>query len=98
MDEISQTEQGVTDEVRDGRMFTEDFQRGSNATVVSYDEATRTAELSFGSEYEVARWYGMEQLEMTPRAADLSRLNSGAASLVSQHSSQRRRDQEGLDR
>ena len=89
MDDISQTIEETEVETRDQRMLTETFERGGKATVESYDVDTRTAELSFGSEVEVERWYGIEVLEMTPQAADLKRLNTGASSLVLQHGSQR---------
>lgn len=89
MDDTLQTIEEAEVETRDQRMLTETFERGGKATVESYDVDTRTAELSFGSEVEVKRWYGIEVLEMTPQAADLKRLNTGASSLVLQHGSQR---------
>lgn len=89
MDDTLQTIEEAEVETRDQRMLTETFERGGKATVESYDVDTRTAELSFGSEVEVERWYGIEVLEMTPQAADLKRLNTGASSLVLQHGSQR---------
>jgi HK97 family phage major capsid protein len=71
-------------EVRDQRMLNETFARGATATVVKVDPDTRTVELSFASEIEVERYYGIEVLEMTPRAAVLNRLNNGGA-LLSDH-------------
>lgn len=47
-------------------------------TVVSVDVEKRTAELSFSSEVEVPRWFGIEVLDHTPGAADLSRLQNKA--------------------
>lgn len=71
-------------ETRDKRMLSETFERGAKVDVVKIDEANRTVELSFASEIEVERWYGLEVLEMTPRAAELNRLNNGGA-LLSDH-------------
>lgn len=42
----------------------------------------RTVPLSFSSENPVERWYGLEILDHSPGAADLSRLNSGGPLLV----------------
>lgn len=58
------------------------FLRGAPTEVVKIDEAARTVELSFASETPVDRWFGIEILEMTPRAADLKRLNNGGALLA----------------
>jgi HK97 family phage major capsid protein len=78
--------QEITDEteVRDQRMLTERFDRGAKVSVVAYDKDLRTVELSFASEIEVERWYGLEVLEMSPKAAELNRLNNGGA-LLSDH-------------
>lgn len=46
------------------------------------DRDKRTVELSFSSEQPVERWFGLEILDHTPGAAELSRLNDGAALLV----------------
>jgi len=46
------------------------------------DEAARTVELSFASENPVERWFGMEVLEVSDAACDLSRLNNGGAVLL----------------
>lgn len=46
------------------------------------DEKKRTAELSFSSEREVERWYGIEILNHTDGAIDMTRLNDGAALLL----------------
>lgn len=51
----------------------------------------RTVPLSFSSETPVERWFGFEILDHSPGAADLSRLNAGAAVLVCHD----RRDQVG---
>lgn len=85
---ISQMEIEVTEEtrIREVRMLKEPLQRGVSATVSNIDEKTRTAEISFASEAPVERWFGNEILEMTPRAADLNRLNTGGA-LLSDHNS-----------
>ena len=71
-------------EQRDQRMLSETFTRAAVAEVSKIDAEARTAELSFASEIEVERWYGLEVLEMTPRAAELNRLNAGGA-LLSDH-------------
>lgn len=46
------------------------------------DEKARTVDLSFSSETPVARFYGFEILSHERGAADLSRLNAGAALLL----------------
>jgi HK97 family phage major capsid protein len=46
------------------------------------DETTRTAELSFASEEACERLFGLEVLECTPKAVDLTRLNSGGNLLL----------------
>lgn len=51
-------------------------------TVVSIDEAERTVELAFSSEAEVEQWFGIEILDHSPGAVDMSRLNDGAPLLV----------------
>lgn len=81
-------EHEITEEMqtRDAKMLSEMFTRGVQAEVSDIDEKTRTVELSFASEAPVERWFGNEILEMTPRAADLNRLNSGGA-LLSDHNS-----------
>ena len=50
--------------------------------VVSVNEAERTVELAFSSEAEVEQWFGIEILDHSPGAIDMSRLNDGAAALV----------------
>lgn len=51
------------------------------AEVVHVDTDARTVELSFSSEVEASRWYGIEILSHDPGACDLSRMNDGAAVL-----------------
>ena len=51
------------------------------AEVGAVDVDARTVELSFSSEIEVDRWYGIEILSHDPGACDLSRLNDSAAFL-----------------
>lgn len=51
-------------------------------TVVSIDENERTVELAFSSEAEVEQWFGIEILDHSPGAVDMSRLNDGAPLLV----------------
>lgn len=56
-------------------------QRGGmrrEATVGAVDLAARTVELSFSSEVEVLRWFGVEVLDHAPGAVDLSRLQNKA--------------------
>jgi HK97 family phage major capsid protein len=48
----------------------------------SVNAETRTVQLSFSSELPVERWFGIEVLEHTKSACDLSRLNNGGALLV----------------
>lgn len=51
------------------------------ATVGLVDTEARTAELSFSSEAEYERWWGIEVLSHDPEHADFSRLNDGGALL-----------------
>ncbi|WP_441253613.1 phage major capsid protein [Bradyrhizobium sp. 613_E4_N2_2] len=51
------------------------------ATVVGVDVEARTVELSFSSEIEYERWWGIEILGHDPGECDLSRLNDNAALL-----------------
>lgn len=53
-----------------------------NAEVSGVDASARTVELSFSSEAEVLRPFGIEILSHSRGACDLSRLNSGGAVLV----------------
>jgi HK97 family phage major capsid protein/HK97 family phage prohead protease len=48
----------------------------------SVNAENRTVELSFSSETPVERWFGMEVLDHSKAACDLSRLNNGGALLV----------------
>lgn len=48
------------------------------ATVVGVNREARTVELSFSSEVEYRRWYGIEILSHEPGACDLTRLNNKA--------------------
>lgn len=61
-----------------GQTFSRSFivERGQ----VNTDE--RTVALTFSSETSVERWFGLEILDHSPGAADLTRLNSGAPVLV----------------
>ncbi|AWM87368.1 phage major capsid protein [Microvirga sp. 17 mud 1-3] len=51
------------------------------ASVVGVDLNARTVELSFSSEEEYRRWFGIEVLDHSPGAVRLDRLNDGAAVL-----------------
>lgn len=51
------------------------------ASVGAIDEEARTVELSFSSEIEYERWFGIEILDHSAGAVDLSRLNDGGAIL-----------------
>lgn len=57
------------------------------------DEAARTVELSFSSEFEVERWYGTEVLDHSPGAVRLDWIASGRAALLMDHNL---RDQIGV--
>lgn len=46
------------------------------------DGAPATYEFSFSSEAEVERWFGIEVLDHSPKAVDLSRMKAGGAVLV----------------
>lgn len=46
------------------------------------DDEKRTVELSFSSEIEVERWWGIEVLDHSPNSVRLDRLNNGGALLV----------------
>lgn len=50
------------------------------------DQEARTVEVSVSSEYPVRRWFGMEVLDHSEEAVDLTRLRAGAPFLV-QHNS-----------
>jgi HK97 family phage major capsid protein len=52
-----------------------------NGTVVGVDKEARTVDIAFSSEAEVPRWYGIEILDHSPGAVDMSRMNDGAAVL-----------------
>jgi hypothetical protein len=81
---MDQTITDETIETRDAKMLSETFNRAAKASVGNIDDAARTVELSFASEFTVERWFGNESLEMSSRAADLNRLNNGGA-LLSDH-------------
>lgn len=49
--------------------------------VRSFDKDKRTVELSFSSEIEVERWFGMEVLDHSPTSVRLDRLRDGGALL-----------------
>ena len=51
------------------------------ATVTGVNIEARTVELSFSSEVEYKRWFGIEVLDHSPGAVRLDRLNDGAAVL-----------------
>lgn len=51
------------------------------ADVVAVDVEARTVELSFSSEAEYRRWWGIEVLDHAPGAVDLDRINDGGALL-----------------
>ena len=61
-------------------------QRNANFAFVAeraaVDEEARTVEVAISSEIEVERWYGIEILDHSPGAVDLTRLNNGAAVLL----------------
>lgn len=52
-----------------------------NGTVVGVDKDARTVDIAFSSEAEVNRWYGIEILDHSPGAVDMTRLDDGAAVL-----------------
>lgn len=56
--------------------------RSSEIDRKDIDGDKRTVALSFSSEKEVQRWYGMEILDHTPESVDLRRLKRGGALLV----------------
>ncbi|BBM66349.1 hypothetical protein VA249_29950 [Vibrio alfacsensis] len=56
------------------------------------DEDKRTVEVSFSSEIEVTRWFGIEILDHSPGAVRLERLNDGGAVLMDHN----RSDQVGV--
>ena len=69
------------------RMFQDETQ--TRAHSVDYvEKEDRTIEFPFASEEPVARYFGMEVLEMSEKAMDLSRLNDGAP-LLYQHDADR---------
>lgn len=66
--------------------------RGVTLSKENIDEENRTVELSFSSETPVRQWFGLEILDHSPEAVDLSRLRTGGAVLVDHDS----RDQVGV--
>lgn len=52
------------------------------AELISIDEENRTATFSFSSEYEVARWWGVEILDHNPVSVRMERINNGGAFLM----------------
>lgn len=50
-----------------------------NAEARTIDEAKRTVTMPVASDIPVNRWFGLEVLDMSPRAVDLSRLKNSAA-------------------
>ncbi|PZO86944.1 MAG: hypothetical protein DI623_15650, partial [Sphingomonas sanxanigenens] len=50
-----------------------------------YDASSHSAEAIFSSGARVARWFGIEELEVSPQAVDLSRLQSGLCPLLNAH-------------
>jgi HK97 family phage major capsid protein len=66
------------------RMMQDTFTRNAKIETSNVDVEARTVELSFASEHPVERYFGLEILEMSSRAADLNRLNTGGA-LLSDH-------------
>lgn len=69
-------------EERNAKILTDPLARVAEATIGKFDANKRTVELTFGSEFAGMRWFGLEKLEMTPKAADLKRLNKGGALLL----------------
>jgi HK97 family phage major capsid protein len=65
-------------------MMQDTFTRNAKIETSNVDVDARTVELSFASEHPVERYFGLEILEMSSRAADLNRLNTGGA-LLSDH-------------
>lgn len=62
-------------------------------TVIAVNEETREVELAFSSETEVEQWFGIEILDHSPQAVDMSRLAGGGAPLLVDHNW---RDQVGV--
>lgn len=62
-------------------------ERGRVVREAAFDQQTinveqRTVEIAFSSEVEVPQWFGIEILDHSPGAVDLSRLNDSASLLV----------------
>lgn len=60
----------------------ERFERTFDISARKADEATRSIELAFSSEYEVERWFGNEILDHSKNAIRLDRLRDGGPVLV----------------
>lgn len=58
------------------------LQRALAVDLSTLDTEKRTVEVAVSSEYPVRRWFGMEVLDHSPEAVDLTRLRSGAPFLV----------------
>ena len=56
-------------------------QRSIDASVESVDDATRTVNIAWASEYADMRWFGQEILNCEPQSVRLGRLNDGGALL-----------------
>lgn len=72
----------ISPTVPEERSIGDKVARVAEATLGNFNEAKRTIELTFGSEFIGTRWFGLEKLEMTPKAGDLKRLNRGGALLL----------------
>jgi HK97 family phage major capsid protein len=70
----------------------EEFHREFELDRAGINEQRRTVELSFSSETEVERWFGIEILDHDPAAVRLGRMQNGAALLMDHD----RRDQVGV--
>lgn len=62
------------------------LQRSLAVDLTTIDKDARTVEVAVSSEYPVRRWFGMEVLDHSPEAVDLTRLRAGAPLLL-QHNS-----------
>ncbi|MES2995894.1 MAG: phage major capsid protein [Verrucomicrobiota bacterium] len=60
----------------------EELRREFELDRAAVNEQARTVELSFSSEAEVERWFGMEIIDHTPQSVRLGRMRNGAALLV----------------
>jgi HK97 family phage major capsid protein/HK97 family phage prohead protease len=86
LDALESVDESIEDESEGNRLASADIEHRSMFMEVSpVDEEAREAKIAVSSEEPVMRSFGMEVLEHTEEAIDLSFLNSGRAPLLIDH-------------